>query len=810
MKQTCLHSLAFKIGVVIIVIEVITLSTLGWYYIYRFREQVDRRVIANVQIPGKLIAQNLLPYHAVTNAELLKHFVGEEVVESMVIWVNGYVVHALRPELVGKLLTEVPELQPEWFSKDLRLPITQFINERRTKYVMSITPIPGVDGRTPVFFVFVKTLMQQAEQEKKAILIIFVVGACLSVCLTSLALLTLFRQVIFVRLTQILKILQKVSSGHLTARILPPLVQDEIGQLQQGINTMIAELENKISTLHHEMAENTAAEKAVRETNERYRNLIENAPLGIASFDVEGRILDVNTMFVAIFGAPSVESVCQMNVLTSSALLDAGIAQDARQCLEAGIPISEERLFTSDWNKQVYVRYYLTPITNSQGAIKEIHALMEDCTERKLVEKALKESETEYRSLFKNMLSGVAYHKILTDEHEQPIDYIFLEVNDAYERLTGLGRQVIGKRITELIPGIRQYAPDLIAIYGHVALSGEETSLEFFFEPFGVWYSVAAYSSEKGYFVTIYDDITERKWAEESLHKLNEELEQRVQARTNELRKANKDLQESLCRLEQAQNQLVQSEKMAALGSLVAGIAHEINTPVGIGVTAASHLRQKTEDMKLSYEQQAMKRSAFEKYLEIANDSTLMILVNLQRAADLIQSFKQVAVDQTSWDTRTFKLREYIDQVLLSLLPKLKRTQHTITVNCSHDIELTSYPGDFSQIITNLVINSLTHGFEQIDRGKIVLDVSTRNDLLVIEYRDNGKGIPQEYLSKIFEPFFTTKRGTGGSGLGLNIVYNLVTQRLHGRITCHSVEGSGTTFTIEIPFTRYPMLIRVS
>ena len=600
---------------------------------------------------------------------------------------------------------------------------------------------------------------------------------------------------------------QMVQTGEMCVMEYPVILNSQERILEICKIPMIEDQNvSQIITVMRDITEHKLVEKAIRETNERYRNLVENAPLGIASFDAEGKILDVNTMFVAIFGAPSVGSVCQMNFLISPALLDAGIAQDAHQCLKTGIPISEERLFTSDWKKQVYVRYYLTPITDSQGNIKEVHALIEDCTERKLVEKALKDSETEYRSLFKNMLSGIAYHKILVDEHDQPIDYIFLEVNDAYERLTGFGKQVIGKRITELIPGINQYEPDLIAIYGHVALTGEETSLEFFFEPFGLWYSVAAYSSEKGYFVTIYDDITERKWAEESLHKLNEELEQRVQARTNELQKANKALQESLFRLEQTQNQLVQSEKMAALGGLVAGIAHEINTPVGIGVTAASYLRQKTEDIRQDYEQQTMKRSDLEKYLDLTNDSTLMILFNLQRAADLIQSFKQVAVDQTTWDKRTFKLREYIDKVLLSLLPKLKRTQHTVTVNCSHDIELTSYPGDFSQILTNLIINSLTHGFEHIDRGEIGIDVSIRDDLLIIEYHDNGKGIAPEHLPKIFEPFYTTKRGQGGSGLGLNIVYNLVTQRLNGRITCHSVEGSGTTFILEIPLIRYPVL----
>ncbi|GAK57814.1 multi-sensor signal transduction histidine kinase [Candidatus Vecturithrix granuli] len=1050
MMQKFFHRLAFKIGIVIILIEIITLSMLGWYYTHRFHEQIVQRVIDKVQIPGKLIAQGLLPYSAAANAELLNRLVGEDVVDSMVIWVNGFVVHALRQELVGVLLTQVSELNPEWFTPQARDPFIKFFPDERPPYVMSITPIPGVDGQTPVFFVYLKTNIQQVGQEKTNVLVLFFVGAFVTVWVTSLALLALFRQVILVRLTRTLHVLHAISNGQISARIPPPLISDEIGQLQSEINTMIAELESKINSLHQEIIEghlmeealrqsenlihslleslpqyiyskdlegrftyvnqsfcrlcnltpseligkndfdlhspeiaekylrddarviqtgqplelieyheipgkegfyvqvikiplfnsrgeisgtlgifwditkekkameslrqsellyrttinalheaiyvidpqfrvtlcNSAllqwvqqysgetqiigqsifdvftsfpqefhegyrqifqtremlvienkmtikgrevfleiwkipvveedqvrqiitvirditekklTEKAISESHARYHNLIENAPLGIASFNTEGKILEANTMFIAIFGAPSVEAVHQLNMFTSSTLVEAGIAQDVQQCLDTGFPVIAENFLTSEWDKQGYVRYYLTPIKDLQGRVKEIHVLMEDYTERKSVENALKESETEYRSLFKNMLSGLAYHKVVVDDQNHPIDYIFLEVNDAYERLTGLGKDIIGKRMTEIIPGIRNYEPDLVQIYGNVALTGKETSFEFFFEPFGLWFSVAAYSSEKGYFVTIYDDITERKWTEESLHKLNEELEQRVEVRTNELQKTNKALQESLLTIERTQQQLVQSEKMAALGGLVAGIAHEINTPVGIGVTAASYLRQQTEDMKQMYEGQAMKRSDFEKYLELANDSTTMILLNLRRAADLIQSFKQVAVDQTSWDMRTFRLREYIDNVLRSLHPKLKRTRHIVQVNCSHEIELSSYPGDFSQIFTNLIINSLVHGFEEIEQGKIVIEVSIKEDLLVIEYRDNGKGIAQEHLPKIFDPFYTTKRGQGGSGLGLNIVYSLVTQRLNGRITCRSTPNIGTTFIIEVP-----------
>ena len=304
----------------------------------------------------------------------------------------------------------------------------------------------------------------------------------------------------------------------------------------------------------------------------------------------------------------------------------------------------------------------------------------------------------------------------------------------------------------------------------------------------------------------MYDDITERKWAEESLRQLNEELEHRVAVRTAELQEANLALQESLEIVRKAQEQLVQSEKMAALGGLVAGVAHEINTPVGIGVTAASHLRDRTIEIQQAYESGPMKRSEFNGYLKVAIESTDMILGNLQRAADQVKSFKQVAVDQTSDEKRVFRLNNYIQGILLNLHPKLKRTHHEVVVTCPEDFELESYPGAFSQILTNLVMNSLIHGFEHTDHGTMLIDVTIQPDerRLALHYRDNGRGMAEEERQKIFEPFFTTKRSQGGTGLGLHIVYNLVTRRLNGTIRCESAPNEGASFLIEMPLTNKP------
>lgn len=283
-------------------------------------------------------------------------------------------------------------------------------------------------------------------------------------------------------------------------------------------------------------------------------------------------------------------------------------------------------------------------------------------------------------------------------------------------------------------------------------------------------------------------DITASKIAEENEHALNLKLMQSVA-----------DLQYSLELLRTTQHQLVQSKKMAALGGLVAGVAHEINTPVGIGVTAASLLEEKTRECAHLLSGQSMKRSDLEAYFRLATDSSKMILSNLVRASNLIQSFKQVAVDQSCEEQHSFNLRECLDNIAMTFRPKLRKSSHSVSVECSDDLVLQSYAGAMGQVISNLIMNSLIHGFEEMECGKISIVVHEQADEVEIRYSDNGKGIAKEYLERIFEPFFTTKRNRGGTGLGLHILYNLVTQTLGGRIECESQPGQGSTFLFWFP-----------
>ena len=250
-----------------------------------------------------------------------------------------------------------------------------------------------------------------------------------------------------------------------------------------------------------------------------------------------------------------------------------------------------------------------------------------------------------------------------------------------------------------------------------------------------------------------------------------------------------------------AQEELIQKEKMASLGGLVAGISHEVNTPLGICVTATSHMLEEYSIFKKRLAETNITQRDLESFLEDIHDAAMIISTNVSRASDLVRSFKQVAVDQSSNDVREFNLTQYIDGILLSLKPKLKNTTHKVTINCPKDIEVTTNAGAISQIISNLIINALIHGFEEKQTGNITLNVVPNDDTIEMTFSDDGKGLSQQNLDQLFEPFFTTRRGDGGSGLGTHLVYNLVTNALKGSIHAESEVGKGLTYFITFPKT---------
>lgn len=297
----------------------------------------------------------------------------------------------------------------------------------------------------------------------------------------------------------------------------------------------------------------------------------------------------------------------------------------------------------------------------------------------------------------------------------------------------------------------------------------------------------------------IEQQIGKLQQAEQENKQLTQSLEQKITLRTDALKTSNQELLNTLATLHQYQNQIVETEKMASLGQMVAGVAHEVNTPIGLGVTASTLLQDKLTDIQKAFEDKKLTSSQLAKFLADSKENLAIIYRNMERAASLISSFKQVAVDQSNQNRRQFNMLQLINEVLLSLKPNLKKTQHQVVVNCAAELVIDSKPGPINQILINLIMNSLIHAFDNIEQGEINIDIVVTNNNCQLVYSDNGIGVPESIKKRIFDPFVTTKRGEGGSGLGLHLVYNLVTQALNGKVNIESTLGQGIRIQIDFP-----------
>lgn len=267
------------------------------------------------------------------------------------------------------------------------------------------------------------------------------------------------------------------------------------------------------------------------------------------------------------------------------------------------------------------------------------------------------------------------------------------------------------------------------------------------------------------------------------------------------LRRANNELKQAYQSLARAQEDLIHHEKLAALGSLVAGIAHELNTPIGNSLMVTSTFEEQTGEIRERFAKgDTMRRSELQSYLDNAGTTTEILMRNLQRAADMITNFKQVAVDQASAQRRTFLLSEVVAANVLTLMPSIRRTPFEVRQSVPDELMMDSYPGPLGQVIANLVNNAIMHAFDGRNEGKVELVAEYEEpDRIALHVRDNGNGICADNQQRIFDPFFTTKLGMGGSGLGLHIVRSIVSDILGGRITVSSEEGHGTCFTLSLP-----------
>lgn len=283
---------------------------------------------------------------------------------------------------------------------------------------------------------------------------------------------------------------------------------------------------------------------------------------------------------------------------------------------------------------------------------------------------------------------------------------------------------------------------------------------------------------------------------------LTEENNRRRKTETT-LMNTNKDLKSSIHELSKAQDRLLEAEKMSSLGQLSAEVSHEINTPIGISITSTSYLSDIINKLNQDINDKKLSKRTIDLFIANAKQSVALLSNNLQRSAELITSFKQVAVDQTNDKVRIICVAKYLDEIIQSIHPKLKKTTHRIKVSCDPHIEIYTHPGAIAQIIINLLINSIIHGFNDINRGEMTIDISLENHQLIIDYRDSGIGLKPDELAQLFNAFYTTKGDKGGTGLGTHIIKNLVEDTLNGSIYAKSEIGQGLSYQITIPDMRY-------
>ena len=410
--------------------------------------------------------------------------------------------------------------------------------------------------------------------------------------------------------------------------------------------------------------------------------------------------------------------------------------------------------------------------------------LQQELKERLRVEQALRDTEEKFIAIFQ--ASPVAMSVSRKSNH-----YRIVDVNDAWVRQFTWSADVILSNL-DIQENLWRNPDDYVQALRLLERDGE-------LQAFETWLRCGTADKillcqisgrlirigDEPLLILVQEDITEKRQNERDILNMNVTLERRVSERTHELEEANSELTVVLENLQRAQQEFLRTEKMAALGSLVAGVA--------------STLQQQTDEILLQFSQ-GLRKSALEEYFKNAKLGTDLLLRNLSKASELVTSFKQVAVDRTSANRRVFALNEMINELITTLGPMIRKTKHEVISDIPEKMMMDSYPGALGQVMTNLINNAFIHAFDGEGRGTVTITARFFDvDNLEMVVRDNGKGIAPANLGRIFDPFFTTRLGQGGSGLGLNIVYNLVKDVLGGDIAVRSYLGRGTTFTIVLP-----------
>jgi PAS domain S-box-containing protein len=573
--------------------------------------------------------------------------------------------------------------------------------------------------------------------------------------------------------------IRALAAGQKDASIPATDVNDEIGEIARAAEVFRRTLVDADAA--REAAVHALAEQRLAE--ESYRKLFEGSVDGIYVTTPAGALLNANPALARMMGYDSPNHLMRgIGDITTTLYVDRAARVEYQRLMQRDGMVREYEYQVRQRSGAIlWLSDSATAVRDEAGDIIRYEGTVRDITDQKRAEDAVAEG----RRLLQQVIDTVP---------------AVINVKDRALRYVLMNRYMAGIFGIDPADAIGRTTTDLMSRYG--AQKTDENDKRVLASGSGIGFYEEEYLDSAGnlrqwlvnklplldangeieYIVTVALDIGERKRGEQ------------------EMRKAKDAAEAALRNLRETQNSLIEAEKLAALGRLVAGVAHEVNNPVGISLTVASSLERKTELFATEVARGNLKRSALNEFLETSRDASSQLVANLNRAAELITSFKQVAADRNYSDQRTFDLGDLTEQVVLSLRPGLRKHNLALNVDCQPSLMMNSYPGPYGQVLTNLFLNAVAHAFPNGGPGAIDIQVrESGRDNVEIIFSDNGCGMSLDVRRRAFDPFFTTRRDQGGTGLGLHIVYNIVTNRLGGRLDLDSAPGGGTRIQIILP-----------
>jgi PAS domain S-box-containing protein len=557
-----------------------------------------------------------------------------------------------------------------------------------------------------------------------------------------------------------------------------------------GVNNEIGDIARAAEVFRRSLVDaDTAREAAIRALAEQrlaeegYRKLFEGSVDGIYVTTPAGALLNANPALARIMGYDTPEELIRsISHIAQTIYVHPEAREQYRQLMQRDGMVREfEYQVRQRGGAILWLSDSATAVRDESGEVIRYEGTVRDITDQRRAEEAIAEG----RRLLQLVIDTVP---------------AIINVKDKQLQYVLMNRYMAGIFGIEPTDAIGRTTTDLMSRYG--AQKTDENDRR-----------VLAVGRELGFYEEEYLDSSGnlRHWLVNKLPLLDAsgEVESIVTVALDigerkrgeqEMRKAKDAAEAALRNLRETQNSLIEAEKLAALGRLVAGVAHEVNNPVGISLTVASSLERKTALFTAEVARGDLRRSSLTDFLEASRDASSQLVANLNRAAELITSFKQVAADRNYSDQRVFDLGDLTEQVVMSLRPGLRKHNLTLSVDCQPNLSMNSYPGPYGQVLTNLFLNSVAHAFPDGRVGAVDIQVrESGKDNVEIIFSDNGIGMSLDVRRRAFDPFFTTRRDQGGTGLGLHIVYSIVTNRLGGRLDLDSEPGSGTRIQIILP-----------